>query len=97
MTLEKNVENYLVAQVKKRKGRCYKWVSPGTLGVPDRLVFWPDGSIDLIELKQQGKIPRLSQRVLHAELKALGHVVRVLDSKAQIDQFLQEKELSWNV
>ncbi|PTY76230.1 nuclease, partial [Heyndrickxia sporothermodurans] len=35
---ERDIEIYLRDEVKKIKGRAYKFESPGNAGVPDRLV-----------------------------------------------------------
>ena len=39
--LEKDIERKLVAGVKRSGGKAYKFVSPGNVGVPDRIVIWP--------------------------------------------------------
>ena len=49
--LERDIERRLVDGVKKLGGRAYKWVSPGSNGVPDRIVILPGGKIIFIELK----------------------------------------------
>lgn len=40
MKTEKDIENYLK---KKCAGLCLKFTSPGTIGVPDRIVVLPKG------------------------------------------------------
>ena len=40
---ERNVERRLVDLVRRRGGLCLKWTSPGTVGVPDRIVVMPGG------------------------------------------------------
>lgn len=35
---ESDIEKHLVARVKEAGGVAYKWVSPGRVGVPDRIV-----------------------------------------------------------
>lgn len=42
--LERDVERRLVRGVKVLGGTAYKWVCPGTVGVPDRIVMWPGGA-----------------------------------------------------
>ena len=39
--LEKDIENYLRKEVIKAGGTSYKFVSPGVVGVPDRIVLFP--------------------------------------------------------
>ena len=50
--LEKSVERYLVRKVEAVGGRCLKWTSPGTTGLPDRIVLLPGGRIMFVELKR---------------------------------------------
>ena len=89
MALEKEIEQKLVTEVKKMGGICPKWVSPGLNGVPDRIVFLPDGKIAFVELKAPGKKPRALQRRRHAELRHLGFQVYVLDDPDQIGGILR--------
>lgn len=51
---EKIIEKILVDEIRKAGGKAYKWVSPGNIGVPDRIVIWPCGFISFIELKKHG-------------------------------------------
>ena len=86
--LEKEIEKYLVQRVKAVGGKAYKWVSPGNDGVPDRIVFWPNGQVDLVELKAPGKKPTALQLSKHKELEDLGQTVWVADSKEAVDRFI---------
>ncbi|MCS4486358.1 VRR-NUC domain-containing protein [Staphylococcus americanisciuri] len=87
---EVKVENYLAKEVKKQNGLCLKWVSPGTRGVPDRIVIMPKGQIYFVELKQvEGKISPL-QKYFHKQLEIRDHNVYVLWSKKQVDEFMEE-------
>ena len=85
---EKDIEKYLVKRVKEIGGKAYKWVSPGNSGVPDRLVFYR-GVVASVELKAPGKKPTPLQIAKHKELEKLGHTVLVIDSKEQVDYFIQ--------
>ena len=38
---EKEVERKLVCMIAKHGGYCLKWVCPGWLGVPDRIILLP--------------------------------------------------------
>ena len=42
---ESSIERHLVEGVKKLGGMCVKFVSPGTPGVPDRLIITATGRI----------------------------------------------------
>ena len=42
---EQDIERNLTRQVKQLGGLCLKFVSPGTAGVPDRLIILPSGRV----------------------------------------------------
>ncbi len=87
---EKNIEQYLREQVKASGGIAFKFVSPGNNGVPDRIVILPGNRIMFAELKAPGGKPTPIQLVQHRRLRAFGCDVRVIDSKEQVDELLQE-------
>ncbi|WP_394991817.1 VRR-NUC domain-containing protein [Streptococcus alactolyticus] len=89
---EKVVERKLVREVRKRGGICPKWVSPSFAGVPDRLVFLPNGKIGMVEVKAPGEKPRLLQVSRHRLFERLGFKVHVLDSVEKIGEVLDEIE-----
>lgn len=87
---ESRVEARLVQGVKKLGGLCWKFVSPGTAGVPDRIVLLPGGRVALVELKQRtGRLSAI-QRVRQAELRAVGAEVWTLYGPEDVDSFLEE-------
>ena len=51
---ESELEARLVRGVKAAGGVAYKFVSPGSVGVPDRLVVLPGGKVVFVELKAEG-------------------------------------------
>lgn len=87
---ESRVEARLVRGVKALGGLCWKFVSPGTAGVPDRIVLLPGGRVALVELKQ--KTGRLSaiQRLRRRELRQVGAEVWTLYGPSDVDRFLSE-------
>jgi len=87
---EKYVEQKLVLEVKRRGGTCPKWTSPGTAGMPDRLVFLPDGKFGMVEVKAPGAKPRALQLSRHRLLRQLGFKVYVLDDESQIGGMIDE-------
>ena len=63
MVSEGEIEEELVKQVRRMDGRCYKWVSPGNRGVPDRIVVLPEGVVVFVELKRKdGRVTALQER-----------------------------------
>lgn len=88
---EKEIEQALVKAVKARGGMCPKLTSPGTDGMPDRIVLLPQGRMSFVEVKAPGKKPRFLQVHRHEELRNLGFPVFVLDSLDQIKEILDER------
>ena len=87
---EKQIESKLVKAVRKVGGMCPKLVSPGTDGMPDRLVLLPGCRIGFVEVKAPGKEPRPLQTQRHRQLRALGFPVFVLDDPEQVPQIVKE-------
>ncbi len=90
---ESPIENHLTRLVKKAGGRCYKWVSPGNKGVPDRIVFLR-GMVFLVETKSP--VGRLSaiQKAQHRELAKLGFDVVVLNSKESVNIWVSAQRMA---
>lgn len=87
---ERDVERRLEEGVHKLGGRTYKWVSPGNAGVPDRIVFLPDGRVIFAELKTDTGELSARQKLQILRLKKLGNDVRVLKGKDDVNAFLKE-------
>ena len=88
--LEKEIERKLVLETKNMGGLSLKFISPGFVGVPDRLVLLPKGKLAFVEVKREGEKPRAIQVSRHKLLRKLGFKVYVLDSKKQIKEILNE-------
>ncbi|HEL2388128.1 TPA: VRR-NUC domain-containing protein [Streptococcus suis] len=91
---ERFVEQKLVSEVKKRGGICPKWVSPSFSGVPDRLVFLPNGKFGLVEVKAPDQKPRKLQVSRHKLFERLGFKVYVLDHIEMIGEVLDEIDIT---
>ena len=89
---ENTIEAALVDEVKRRGGFCPKFTSPGSNGVPDRMVLLPGGRIGFVEVKAPGEKPRPLQAYRHRQLRRLGISVYVLDGTEQIGGILDEIE-----
>ena len=87
---EKAIEQRLVHTVKEQGGMCPKLISPGTDGMPDRMVLLPEGRISFVEVKAPGQKPRPLQVRRHEQLRQLGFRVAVLDDPEQIPGILEE-------
>ena len=87
---EKQIEKELVQAVKAAGGFCPKLTSPGTDGMPDRMVLLPGGHIGFVEVKASGRKPRPLQTARHRLLAQLGFKVYVLDSIGDIHWIISE-------
>lgn len=87
---ENSIEQRFKNEVKKRGGRALKFTSPGTCGVPDRIVLIPGGRTVFVELKAPGEKLEPLQQKRAQELRSLGYQVYCLDSNAAIDRFVAE-------
>lgn len=87
--LERDVEKAFVQGVRKLGGKAYKFISPGNVGVPDRIVLWPRGGVEFVELKTTtGRLSPM-QRVQIQRLKDLGATVYILYGHADVASYLQ--------
>ena len=88
--LEKTIERHLVNGVKKLGGLCYRFTSPSTQGVPDRIIITAQGRIIFAELKtDKGMLSKIQQYTINQML--LRHVdVRVLYGLEQVKELLAE-------
>lgn len=87
---ERVIEQKFTKAVKSKGGVCWKFTSPGTTGVPDRIVLMPKGRIAFVEVKAPGEKPRPLQLSRHKLLRRLGFRVYVLDDIKQIPPILKE-------
>lgn len=88
--LEKEVEKFLVREVKKIGGVSFKFISPGNAGVPDRIVMLPNGKVVFVELKtDKGKLTKL-QEVQIKKISNLGADARVLRGIEGVREFINE-------
>ena len=92
---ESKVEGYLVDQAKARGGLAFKWVSPGTAGVMDRLVLLPvppehreivNRYVKMVEAKDLNEKPRPLQERVAGWIRDLGYRVHVVDRREKVDE-----------
>ena len=86
---EKAIERYLVEQAKQNGLLCLKYSNSNMVGYPDRLLVLRDGGVIWVELKSKGRKPTKIQQLRMKELSELGHVVKVIDNKADIDELFK--------
>ena len=87
---EAQVEIRLKEKVEQAGGLALKFISPGTAGVPDRIVLLPGKEIYFAELKAPGKRLRALQLKRKEQLEDLGFKVYVMDSIQAVDSFMRE-------
>ena len=87
---ESSIESRLVRMVRDRGGLCYKFVSPGNPGVPDRIIITPAGRTVYVELKTEvGRLAAI-QKWQHEEMRKRGADVRTLKGLDQVKAFVEE-------
>ena len=88
--IEKEVEKFLVREVKKIGGISFKFISQGNAGVPDRIVILPNGRVVFAELKtDKGKLTKL-QEVQIKKISDLGADAKVLRGIEGVKEFINE-------
>ena len=89
---ENVVEAALRRGVKARGGLCLKFTSPGNNGVPDRIVLWPGGQAQFVELKRPGRHiePGSLQESWQRELRRYGFVAEEINSREGVQAFLDK-------
>ena len=88
--LESVVEKYLAKRCEEHGWMCLKFDPSRRIGMPDRLILLPGGRCVWVELKTDGGRLTEIQRYRHGEIAALGHDVRVVWSKAEVDALIGE-------
>ena len=87
---ESEIEARLVRGVKALGGVAYKFVSPGNVGVPDRVVVLPGGRVIFVELKAEGGRLSPMQRQQLARLRRLGADACEVKSETGVARSLEE-------
>lgn len=87
---EKEIETKLRCAVRESGGAALKFVSPGTDGVPDRILLFPGGHTAFVETKAPGKKLRPLQVRRKRQLETLGFPVYCVDRPEQIPEILNE-------
>lgn len=87
------VEDYLGTVAKQHDFLCYKFVSPGRRGVPDRVIIGHDATgaprTIFIELKSATGTPSKQQLFIIDKMRKHGAEVHILSSKSEIDEFFK--------
>lgn len=91
---EKDIERWLGERLKELGCLYYKFVSPSTPGVPDRIVILPGGNTIYVEMKTEaGRLSSVQKRQI-ARMRGRGADVRVVRGADEAKELLREvKEL----
>ena len=89
---EVNLEAYLIRKVCDLGGKCFKFYSPGSAGMPDRLIVLPGGVIAFMELKRLGEEPNDLQAKRIADLRKLQANAYWASTREQVDVVMLELE-----
>ncbi len=91
-SLENEVENYLIREVERRGGKTYKFVSPGQVGVPDRIIIL-NGKTAFVEVKrpQGGRFSKLQKWQIE-EMRRAGAIVYTAKNKEEVKRIMEEME-----
>lgn len=88
--LESTIERRLVDGVRRLGGMCVKFTSPGTPGVPDRIIITATGRIIFAELKTEtGRLSKI-QRYTVEQMQKRGADVRVVKGMDNVKALLDE-------
>lgn len=86
---EKEIEKRLTIKLKELGCLVYKYISPNNAGVPDRIVIYPGGRVDFIELKTlSGRLSPLQAAQID-KLKRKGANVDVVVGLAGADDYVE--------
>lgn len=85
---EKHVEQALQKAVRQAGGHAYKFTSPGTNGMPDRLILLRGGKLGFVEVKAPGKKPRPLQARRLQQLQDMGFIATYIDHPDQIQSVI---------
>ncbi len=93
---ESKIETALRKGVEALGGTCEKFVSPGRVGVPDRLICWPakkygDPVVEFVETKApDGDIESWQERD-HVRRREMGFQVWVIWNMEQVETYLRSR------
>lgn len=90
MRTERDIELKLKKSLERMGCLVYKFVSPNNAGVPDRIVIYPTGRVDFVELKCNTGVLSPIQKVQIAKLKSHNANVYVVVGDTGVDAYLHE-------
>lgn len=86
--LEKDSEKLLREEIKKLGGLCYKFISPGNAGVPDRIIILY-GWVFFVEMKRTKGVLDPHQKNQIQKLKSRDQLVTVVYGDSGVRNFIK--------
>lgn len=93
MKIENDIENRLIRKVNALHGLTFKFTSPSTKGVPDRVVIYRGRTI-FIELKRPGQQPTSLQKYWLRQINNQNVKAISLSTFGEVDTFIEELKRS---
>ena len=88
-TRESDIESKMRSKLRQAGMGFYKFTSPGTSGVPDRIVLVPGGRVIFVELKtKEGRLSDI-QKVTQAKMRRQGAEIYTLYGWEDVEHFMQ--------
>lgn len=84
---ESHIEKYLIERIEAMGGLCWKFASPGTKGVPDRVVVL-NGTTVFVEVKAPGEYPRPLQNKRIEQIRARGGRAGYVSTIEEVDELV---------
>lgn len=88
MAAESKLEKECRKIAKQHDYELLKWVSPGTKGVPDRILIGPYQQIIFLEFKAPGKKTSTAQERWLTWLRLMGHEAKVIWTVEEFEKLL---------
>lgn len=95
---ENKVEKYLDQKIIELGGITRKWVSPGRDGVPDRIVIYGKGYVEVVftEVKTNDGTMSVAQEREHKILIDHGQAVTTVYGNRGVDAFIADLKLAYH-
>jgi hypothetical protein len=87
---EKDIEQYLVKEIKKLGGRCDKFQTPARRAAPDRICLLSYGLLIFVECKRPGKKPTPAQYKELDDLMSLGFWATWVSTRQEVNELIEQ-------
>lgn len=91
---EKAIERYLSKLTQEAGGLSLKYSNATQTGYPDRILMFPNGHQIWVEVKGRGEVPTLKQIQRIKELRRVGQIATVCDSRQTAERIVKLMSLT---